>query len=131
MWVLLKKSSPDCQLREWDDPHPFFGGWFRVHHSFPQTSFSPSAVPRVAKPRGLPHPRVQQVGPEHFGIVCVDCAKARSKLLLADFYGRVLIPPTAVAHNRPDLDAAVAQVRRAFAEHQLRDGRGASERTGR
>ena len=51
----------------------------------------------VAKPRGVLHPRVQQVGPEHFGIVCFDCAKARSKFLLADFYGRVLIPPTTVA----------------------------------
>jgi transposase len=67
----------------------------------------------LGKPRGVLHPRVQQVGPEHFGIVCFDCAKARSKFLLADFYGRVLIPPTKVAHNRPDLDAAVAQVRRA------------------
>jgi transposase len=77
------------------------------------------------------HPRVQQVGPEHFGILCFDCAKARSKFLLADFYGRVLIPPTIVAHNRPDLDAAVAQVRQAFATHQLRDGLVAIERTGR
>lgn len=85
----------------------------------------------VGKPRGVLHPRVQLVGPEHFGIVCFDCAKARSKLLLADFYGRVLIPPTTVAHNRPDLDAAVAQVRQAFAEHQLRDGLVAIERTGR
>src|SRR6202162_1007580 len=85
----------------------------------------------AGKPRGVLHPRVQQVGPQHFGIVCFDCAKARSKLLLADFYGRVLIPPTTVAHNRPDLDAAVAQVRQAFDTHQLRDGLVASERTGR
>jgi transposase len=85
----------------------------------------------VAKPRGILHPRVQQVGPEHFGIVCFDCAKARSKFLLADFYGRVLLPPTVVAHNRPDLDAAVAQIRQAFREHQLRDGVVAIERTGR
>jgi transposase len=85
----------------------------------------------TGKPRGVLHPRVQLVGPEHFGIVCFDCAKARSKFLLADFYGRVLVPPTAVAHNRPDLDAAVAQVRQAFAEHQLRDGLVAIERTGR
>jgi transposase len=85
----------------------------------------------VGKPRGVLHPRVQQVGPEHFGIVCFDCAKARSKFLLADFYGRVLIPPTPVAHNRPDLDAAVAQVRHAFATNQLRDGLVAIERTGR
>ena len=85
----------------------------------------------IGKPRGVLHPRVQQVGPEHFGIVCFDCAKARSKFLLADFYGRVLIPPTTVAHNRPDLDAAVAQVRDAFATHDIRDGLVAIERTGR
>jgi hypothetical protein len=85
----------------------------------------------LGKPRGILHPRVQQVGPEHFGIVCFDCAKARSKFLLADFYGRVLIPPTTVAHNRPDLDAAIAQLRAAFASHQLADGLVAIERTGR
>src|SRR6266849_5445869 len=88
-------------------------------------------APSLGKPRGVLHPRVQLVGPEHFGIVCFDCAKARSKFLLADFYGRVLLPPTTVAHNRPDLDAAVAQVRAAFANHQLRDGLVAIERTGR
>lgn len=85
----------------------------------------------VAKLRGILHPRVQAVGPEHFGIVCFDCAKVRSKFLLADFYGRILIPPTTVAHNRPDLDAAVAGVRQAFADHQLHDGLVAIERTGR
>src|ERR1700752_2389166 len=85
----------------------------------------------VGKPRGVLHPRVQQVGPEHFGIVCFDCAKARSKFLVADFYGRILIPPTTVAHHRPDLDATVAQVREAFAAHQLQDGLVAIERTGR
>src|ERR1700688_3340776 len=88
-------------------------------------------APSLGKPRGVLHPRVQQVGPERFGIVCFDCAKARSKFLLADFYGRVLLPPTTVAHNRPDLDAAVAHVRQAFAIHQLRDGLVAIERTGR
>src|SRR5262245_51473145 len=90
----------------------------------------PSAA-SLGKPRGVLHPRVQLVGPEHFGIACFDCAKARSKFLLADFYGRLLIPPTTVAHNRPDLGAAVAQVRAAFAAHQLRDGLVAIERTGR
>jgi transposase len=85
----------------------------------------------VAKPRGVLHPRVQQVGPAHFGIVCFDCAKVRSKFFLADFYGTVRIPPTTVDHNRPALDAAVDQIRRAFAEHQLHDGLVAIERTGR
>ena len=85
----------------------------------------------VGKPRGVLHPRVQQVGPDHFGIVCFDCAKVRSKFLLADFYGRLLLPPTLVAHTRPALDAAVAQIRQAFAQHQLQDGLIAIERTGR
>src|SRR5437660_3165081 len=85
----------------------------------------------VGKPRGVLHPRVQQVGPEHFGIVCFDCAKVRSKFLLADFYGRVLLPPTTVAHTRPGLEAAVAQIRQAFATHQLHYGLVAIERTGR
>jgi transposase len=85
----------------------------------------------IAKPRGVLHPRVQYVGPEHFGIVCFDCHKARSKFLLADFYGRVLIPPSQVAHTRPDLDDAVTRVRQAFTEHQLRDGLVAIERAGR
>src|SRR6266851_4108659 len=86
----------------------------------PKSPRRPSAS--VGKPRGVLHPRVQQVGPEHFGVVCFDCAKARSKFLLADFYGRVLLPPTVVAHTRPDLDDAVAQVRAAFVTHQLADG---------
>jgi transposase len=85
----------------------------------------------LGKAHGVLHPRVQQVGPEHFGIVCFDCHKLSSKFLLADFYGRYLIPPTAVQHNRPDLDSAVAQIRNAFDQHQLRDGVVAIERTGR
>ena len=85
----------------------------------------------VQKPRGAFHPRVQKVGPEHFGIVSVDCAKARSEWMLADFYGRVLIPPTTVAHNRPALDAALDQLRQAIRDHDLKDLLVAIERTGR
>src|SRR5438552_17812392 len=84
----------------------------------------------VGKPRGVLHPRVQQVGPEHFGIVCFDCHKVGSKFLLADFYGHCLIPPTVVQHNRPDLDSAIAHIRLAFEQHQVRDGVVAIERTG-
>src|SRR3990172_1826853 len=39
----------------------------------------------LQKPTGVIHPRVEAVGPERFGIVSVDCAKARSKWMLADF----------------------------------------------
>jgi transposase len=88
-------------------------------------------IDTVQKPRGAFHPRVQQVGPEHFGIVSVDCAKARSKWMLADFFGTVLIPSTTVEHRRPDLDAAVAQLRQAMQQHELRDLLVAIERTGR
>jgi len=62
----------------------------------------------LQKPRGIIHPRVQQVGPEHFGIVAVDCAKARSKWMLSDFYGNVLSPPAIVEHNHAGFDAASA-----------------------
>ena len=85
----------------------------------------------IGKPSGTLHPRVEQVGPDHFGIVCCDCHKASSKFFLADFYGRVLLPPTVVLHQRPNLDAAIAQVRQIFDQHQLRDGLVAIERTGR
>jgi hypothetical protein len=71
----------------------------------------------IQKPRGTFHPRVQKVGPEHFGIVCVDCAKERSKFLVTDFYGNILIAPTPVEHNRPGLEAAIVQIRAVFAEH--------------
>jgi transposase len=96
-----------------------------------RTRSSSRSQPCLGKPRGVLHPRVQLVGPDHFGIVCFDCAKLRSKFLLADFYGHVLIPPTTVAHQRPDLDRAVALIRQAFETHQLRDGLVAIERTGR
>jgi transposase len=85
----------------------------------------------LQKPRGSIHGRVQQATPEHFGVVCVDCGKVRSKWLLADFYGNVLVPPTHVAHNRVELEAMTAQVRQACQVHDLRDVLVAVERTGR
>ena len=54
----------------------------------------------VAKPSGALHPRVQKAQPEHFGIVAIDCAKARFKWMLADFYGRILVPPTLAEQTR-------------------------------
>src|SRR5712672_1612059 len=85
----------------------------------------------LQKPRGVIHPRVQKVGPEHFGIVSVACAKARSKWMLADFYGNVILPPAVVEHNRAALDAALDRLRRAVRDHDLRDLIVAVERTGR
>ena len=85
----------------------------------------------LQKPSGVIHPRVQKVGPEHFGIVSVDCAKARSKWMLCDFYGNVFVPPTVVEHDRAGLSAAVSQIQRALQKHALHDFLVAVERTGR
>jgi transposase len=85
----------------------------------------------LQKPSGSIHARVQQVGPEHFGIVCVDCAKLRSKWMLADYYGKVFVPPTTVAHNRVELDAMVSRVQQACRDHDLRVVLATVERTGR
>jgi transposase len=84
----------------------------------------------LQKPRGVIHPRVQAVGPEHFGFLCVDCAKARSKIMLADFYGRVFIEPTTITHDRFGLEALVQSVRDAMARHDIRDLIVVIERTG-
>src|SRR5262245_30710200 len=86
---------------------------------------------QVHKPSGTLNPRVQAAGPEHFGVLSVDCAKARCKWMLADFYGRILVPPTVTANTRADLDAAITEARGAAAEHRLTDLIIAVERTGR
>jgi transposase len=83
------------------------------------------------KPRGVIHPRVKAVGPEHFAMLCIDCAKNRSKIMLADFYGRVLLQPTAVEHDQPGFEAALQLVRDAAQRHSIKDMTGVVERTGR
>jgi transposase len=84
----------------------------------------------LQKPAGVLVPRVQAVGPEHFGILAFDCAKARSRYQLTDFYGQVLLEPTTVSHSRGDLQAAVECLRHALGQHDLRDLVVAIERTG-
>ena len=84
----------------------------------------------LQKPNGQVSQRVQQVGPEHFGVLCFDCAKARSKFMLADFYSKVLIPPQVVPHTRGHLKALLDQVRRVCQKEDLRDLIVAIERTG-
>jgi transposase len=84
----------------------------------------------VQKPLGQFTDRVQAVGPEHFGVVSVDCAKGRSKFFLCNFYGKVLIEPTPVEHTQNELGAACDRVRSAMDVHGLRDIVVAIERTG-
>jgi transposase len=75
----------------------------------------------LGRPRGVIQPRVMAAGPERFGVVAVDCAKAQSKWMLADFYGRVLLPPRVLEHNRVAFATAVAQLRQARQRHRLKD----------
>jgi|SoiMethySBSTD1v2_1073268.scaffolds.fasta_scaffold188617_2 transposase len=99
----------------------------------PRATFRRSAKPKaflLQKPNGVLTDRVQKVGPEHFGIVAIDCAKARSRYLCADFYGRVLLEPTTLTHTRGDFRAALDRVRQAIAQHDLRDCIVAIEMTG-
>jgi transposase len=91
----------------------------------------PASDEAVQKPRGSIQARVQEVGPERFGIVSVDCAKARCKWMLTNFYGKILVPPTMVAHNRVELDALIALVRQAATTQGLGEVLVAVERTGR
>jgi transposase len=84
----------------------------------------------LQKPNGQLVPRVQAVGPEHFGIVAIDCAKARSRYCLTDFYGQTLLEPTTLPHSRGDFQAAIDRIRQAMRQHDLKDLVVAIERTG-
>lgn len=89
-----------------------------------------SGTSLLGKPQGIIQPRVQAAGPERFGIVAVDCAKGRSKWMLCDFYGRVLVPPTIVEHGRAQLQLATVQLREACQRYGLKDHVVAVEMTG-
>jgi transposase len=84
----------------------------------------------VQKPTGRLTPRVQAVGPDHFGIIAVDPAKSRSCYMLCNFYGDVLIEPAYVAHTRGELHAAIDRIRQTLRQHGLHDYIVAIESTG-
>jgi transposase len=99
--------------------------------SRPRRSSAAKSDAHLGKPRGILSPRVRAVGPDHFGIVAVDCAKARSKWMFTDFYGRVLIPPTVLEHRRNGFGQAITRLRQAIASQHIHDLVVAVERTGR
>jgi transposase len=84
----------------------------------------------IGKPTGQVQERVQAVGPEHFGVVAVDCAKRRSKWMLCNFYGKVLIEPTSVEHTTGDLRWMVQHVSEVCQAEGLTDTIVAVEMTG-
>jgi transposase len=84
----------------------------------------------IGKPGGQIQERVQAAGPEHFGVVAVDCAKRRSKWMLCNFYGKVLIEPTIVEHTTEGLRAMTQRVTTACRAEGLTDTIVAVEMTG-
>jgi transposase len=85
---------------------------------------------RLPEPGGVVDGRVQAAGPEHFAVVSVDCAKHRSRWMLCDFYGKVLLSPATIEHSGSALRQAVDTLRGAVREHSLKDLLVAVERTG-
>ena len=84
----------------------------------------------LGRPQGAIQKRVQAVGPEKFGIVAIDCAKARSKWMLTDFYGNILSPPANVEHDRSSFQLAVLTLKQAIEKHDIKDIIVAIEMTG-
>jgi transposase len=84
----------------------------------------------IGKPAGQIQERVQTVGPEHFGVVAVDCAKRRSKWMLCNFFGKVLVEPTTVEHTTGGLREMTQSVARICDAEGLTDTIVAVEMTG-
>ena len=84
----------------------------------------------IGKPTGQIQERVQAVWPEHFGIIAVDCAKRRSKWMLCNFYGKVIIEPTSVEHTAGGLRAMTQFVTKVCKAEGLTDTIVAVEMTG-
>lgn len=84
----------------------------------------------IGKPAGVIQTRIQEAGPEHFAVVSVDCAKVRSVWMMCDYYGKVLVEPTPVEHQRGAFDAMIQQIRSALKEFKITDSIAAVEMTG-
>lgn len=96
----------------------------------PRSKRRRSGARSVHKARGALHPRVQEVGPDRFGFVCVDVGKAKSEWMACDFYGKVLVDAQEVCHTRCGFDLAIAHARESFEKHGIADQVVAIERTG-
>ena len=95
-----------------------------------QVKSKPRSKESLQKPNGVISPRVQKVGGEHFGIVCVDPAKHRSEWMMADYFGNLLIKPQTVEHQSSFFKIAVEMIRQAQQQHDIQDTIVVVERTG-
>jgi hypothetical protein len=84
----------------------------------------------IGKPAGIIQQRVETAGPSRFGIIAVDCAKQRSKWMLCDFFGKVLVKPTTVEHSAGALRAMASHINAVCAEAGISDSIAAVEMTG-
>ena len=84
----------------------------------------------LQKPNGTISRRVRQVGGDRFAIVCVDPAKHRSEWMMADYFGKLLVPPRTVEHHPAHFELAVQMIRQARQEHRIEDMIVTVERTG-
>ena len=84
----------------------------------------------IGKPTGQIQQRVQAVGPQHFGVVAVDCAKRRSKWMLCDFFGKVILEPLTVEHTTGGLQMMTQLAAAACQAEGLTDTIVAVEMTG-
>ena len=73
---------------------------------------------------------VRKVGVERFAFVCFDPAKHRSRWRMADFLGHPLLTEATVEHTAGPLHAAVASVRHAMQQNDIRVAWVIVERTG-
>jgi transposase len=87
-------------------------------------------TPLVQKASGILSPRVQAVGPEHFGIAMVDVAKERVQTQVCDFYGHEILPFAVYDQSRDGGQAFVQALRHAQKDAGLLDLVVAIERTG-
>src|SRR5262249_52456187 len=80
MWVFVKKIPSGLPAATMGGPSPCFPEAGPMSPARARKRPSPHRPPpSLGKPRGVLHPRVQQVGPDHFGIACFDCHKGSSK----------------------------------------------------
>jgi len=100
----------------------------RNRKSNKSTKVTPSRY--IGKPAGVIQARIREAGPQHFAVISVDCAKVRSVWMICDYYGKVLVEPTTVEHQRGALDVMVQQIREAFKEFKITDSIAAVEMTG-
>jgi transposase len=84
----------------------------------------------IGKPTGVIQGRVEAAGPSRFAVISVDCAKRRSKWMLCDFFGKVIVEPTDVQHDAGSLSVMCQQIKEALWQHNIVDSIAAVEMTG-